>query len=198
MEPVTVAFFGISGSGKGTQVGKLEEYLKAHEPSRAIVRAEMGAMLREFMKGDSELAKRSKQVVDAGGLLPSFVPVFMLARLLESSFSGNEHLILDGTPRRPTQSELVDENVRFYGRTNLQAISFVLSPEEAKRRLAKRGEGRADDTEEAMRTRFQWYEEQVKPSIKRLSELGWTVHEVDADPDVDTIHKSILSALKLA
>ncbi|MCE9541175.1 nucleoside monophosphate kinase [Candidatus Kaiserbacteria bacterium] len=198
MEPLTVTFFGISGSGKGTQVALLENYLKENDSARPVVRAEMGAMLREFMKGDSELAKRTKSIVDAGGLLPSFMPVFMLARLLEPSFKGDEHLILDGTPRRPTQAEMVDENVRFYGRTNLQAVSFKLSKEEAKRRLAARGTGRADDTDEAMQVRFSWYEEHVVPSIDKLRELGWTVHEIDADLDVETIHKNILSALKLA
>src|SRR3989338_4699169 len=198
MEALTVTFFGISGSGKGTQVTLLENYLKEHDAKRPVIRAEMGAMLREFMKGDSELAKRTKAIVDAGGLLPTFIPVFMLARLLEPSFKGDEHLLMDGTPRRPTQAEMVDENVRFYGRTNLQAVSFKLSADEAKKRLAGRGIGRVDDTDEAMRIRFAWYEDHVVPSIDKLRELGWKVHEIDADPDIATIHKNILSVLGLA
>ena len=32
MTPITVAFFGISGSGKGTQSALLEEYLKNNDP----------------------------------------------------------------------------------------------------------------------------------------------------------------------
>ena len=199
MTPLTVTFFGISGSGKGTQVGLLEQYLKKRDPIRPVVRAEMGALLRDFMVGTSELAKRTKAVVDSGGLLPSFIPVFMLTRMLEPSFRGDEHVILDGTPRRPAQAEMVDETMRFYGRSNLQAISFRLSQEAARKRLLDRGATRVDDAQpEAMQKRFAWYEEHVRPSIEKLGELGWIIHEVDADPDPETIHRAILQKLGIA
>ncbi len=198
MSPITVTFFGISGSGKGTQVALLEKFLREKDSARSVVRAEMGALLRDFMVGSSELAKKTKAVVDSGGLLPSFIPVFMLTRMLEPSFRGDEHIILDGTPRRPVQAEMVDETMRFYGRSNLQAISFTLSEDEARKRLLARESTRADDTSPgAMQKRFVWYEERVRPSITKLAELGWTIHEVDADPDIETIHKNILSVLKL-
>ena len=196
MDPITVTFFGISGSGKGTQVSLLIDHLSQKDGGRKIVHAEMGAMLRDFMKDNSELAKRSKQIVDAGGLLPTFIPVCMLARRLEKEFKGDEHLVIDGTPRRPMQAELVDENVRFYGRDNLHAIVLDLSIDSARKRLAGRGTGRADDTDEkAMNERFSWYQEHVVPSIAKLEELRWKIHHIDGEPDVPTIHKNIIAAL---
>ena len=56
MNPITVAFFGISGSGKGTQAQLLIDALKKNDPSRATVRAEIAYRL-QFFSG-SETAER--------------------------------------------------------------------------------------------------------------------------------------------
>ena len=191
---VTVVFFGISGSGKGTQADLLERFLTDKDSGRGVNRAEMGGLLRAFFKTDTPLAKRAQKIVDAGGLLPSFMPIFMLTHHLNPIFHGMEHLILDGVCRRPAQSELVDEIVRFYERDNLQAIVLELSPAAAHARLMTRG--RVDDVSEAaMASRFAWYEQYVVPAIQRLEELGWNIHRVNGEPDIQTIHKDILSRL---
>ncbi|KKW16668.1 MAG: hypothetical protein UY57_C0036G0007 [Candidatus Kaiserbacteria bacterium GW2011_GWB1_50_17] len=78
MPPITVVFFGISGSGKGTQADMLERFLGKRDPSRSVTRAEMGSLAREFMKTDTSLAKRTTDIVSSGGLLPSFIPVYLL------------------------------------------------------------------------------------------------------------------------
>ncbi|TSC86189.1 MAG: Uncharacterized protein G01um10148_695 [Parcubacteria group bacterium Gr01-1014_8] len=195
-KPVTVVFFGISGSGKGTQADLLERFLTGKDSGRGVNRAEMGGLLREFFKTDTPLAKRARKIVEAGGLLPSFMPIFMLAEHLNPIFHGTEHLILDGVCRRPAQSELVDEIVRFYEGDNLQAIVLELSPAAARARLSARG--RVDDASEAaMTSRFAWYEQHVVPAIKRLEELGWKIHRVNGEPDIQTIHKDILTRLGL-
>ena len=194
MQPLTVAFFGISGSGKGTQCTILEEYLKKSDPSRGVVRPEMGDLLRDFMKSGTSLAERTGKIVNSGGLVPSFIPIYMLTGMLNRSFDGSQHLILDGTCRRPDQSRAVDEMMRLWERTELQAIVLTLTTGSAKKRLIARG--RADDaTDEALNSRFTWYEEHVVPSFEELRTLGWTVHEVDGEPDVETIHKNILATL---
>lgn len=196
MQPVTVAFFGISGSGKGTQAELLERYLSAND-TRGVVRPEMGNLLREFMGTGTPLAAKVKEILEAGGLVPSFMPIFLLTRFLNERFSGAEHLLLDGTCRRPDQSRAVDDLMRSFGRENLRAIVLKLSPESAKARLTARG--RFDDAkDEAIATRFAWYEEHVVPSIRELANLGWQVIEVDGEPDIETIHKDILSVLQLA
>ena len=194
LSPVTVAFFGISGSGKGTQADLLERFLTDKGGGRGVVRAEMGALLRDFFRTGTPLAKRAQAIVDAGGLLPSFMPIYMLATKLNPLFQGTEHLILDGVCRRPMQSELVDELVRFYGRTNLQSIVLQLSPETARTRLSTRG--RVDDaTDEAMQKRFAWYQEHVVPSIEVLEKRGWKTHYVNGELDIQTVHKDVLSKL---
>ena len=197
MSPITVAFFGISGSGKGTQCVLLENSLKEKDPTRGVIRPEMGDLLRKFMQSGTSLAKATGEIVNSGGLVPSFIPIYMLTGVLNEKFDGTQHLILDGTCRRPDQSRAVDEMMRLWKRTDLQAIVLTLSKESAKKRLLARG--RVDDaTDEALGKRFAWYEEHVVPSFEELRTLGWTIHEVDGEPDVETIHKDILVTLKLA
>lgn len=194
--PVTVVFFGISGAGKGTQADLLERFLTDKDSGRGVVRAEMGALLREFFKTGTPLAKRAQAVVDNGGLLPSFMPIYMLTARLNPSFQGTEHLILDGVCRRPAQSEMVDEIVRFYGRDNLQAIMLELSPQTARERLSARG--RVDDaSEEVMAKRFAWYQEHVVPAAETLEKSGWKIHRIDGGEDIQEVHKEILSRLGL-
>lgn len=197
MEPVTVAFFGISGSGKGTQCVLLEDYLREKDPSRPVVRPEMGDLLRRFMQSGTVLAKHIAEIVNSGGLVPSFVPIYLLTGVLNEHFDGSQHVILDGVSRRPDQSRAVHDMMKLWERKNLQAIVLKLSKETAKARLIARG--RADDaTDEALKSRFEWYEEHVVPSIEELRKLGWTVHDVDGESDVETVHKRILTTLKLA
>ena len=197
MSPVTVAFFGISGSGKGTQCLLLEDFLKEKDPARGVVRPEMGDLLRRFMQSGTSLGKHVAEIVNSGGLVPSFVPIYMLTGVLNEHFDGSQHLILDGTCRRSDQSRAVDEMMKLWKRPNLQAVVMKLSRESAKQRLIARG--RADDaTDEAMNSRFAWYEEHVVPSIEELRKLGWTLHEIDGEPDVEEVHKNLLKVLGLS
>jgi adenylate kinase family enzyme len=197
MDPITVAFFGISGSGKGTQCLLLEDYLKEKDPQHGVVRPEMGDLLRRFMQSGTSLSKHVADIVNKGGLVPSFVPIYMLTGVLNEQFDGSQHLILDGVCRRPDQSRAVDEMMKIWKRPNVQAIVMKLSRESAKARLVARG--RADDaTDAALNSRFAWYEEHVVPSIEELRKLGWTIHEVDGEPDIQTIHTNILKVLGLS
>ena len=197
MQLLSVAFFGISGSGKGTQCALLEDYLKEKDPARGVVRPEMGNLLRAFMQSGTSLSKYTDEIVSSGGLVPSFIPIYLLTEELNKSFDGTQHVILDGTCRRPDQSRAADDMMRLWKRDNLQAVNLTLSREAAKGRLIARG--RADDaTEKALNSRFAWYEEQVVPAINELKNLGWTIHEVDGAPDIETVHKNLISVLGLA
>jgi adenylate kinase family enzyme len=194
MKPISVALFGIAGSGKGTQADLLEKHLAK---SAAVVRPEMGVLLRSFMQTGSSLAQKTNEIVTAGGLVPSFIPIHLLTQMLNEYFDGSQHVILDGTCRRPDQSRAAHDMMKLWGRDNLHIVVLNLSKESAKARLA--GRGRFDDAkDEVIEARFAWYGEHVVPSIEELKRLGWTYHEVDGEPDIETIHKNILSVLQLA
>ena len=196
MELQTVAFFGISGAGKGTQATLLEKSLKDKDSDHGIIRPEMGNLLRNFMKSASPFADKIGQIVTNGGLVPSFMPIHLLIKMLEEKFDGMQHLILDGTCRRPDQSRALNDVARMWGREKLDVIVLALSKETAKKRLISRG--RMDDAkDEVIQSRFAWYQEQVVPAIDELKNLGWKIHEIDGELDIETGHKKILSVLGL-
>jgi adenylate kinase len=196
MKPITLAFDGISGSGKGTQAELLMKVLRERDPNRKIVHFGMGELLRAFWNEGTALAKRTQKKMTEGELLPSVLPSFMIASFFnKADFQGDEHLIIDGAVRRVDQAKSLDELVRFYDRTEPVAIIFDLSPEDAYERLHLRG--RSDDTREAIEKRARWFQESALPAVETLKALGWQVHRINAHRSVEEIHKDVLAALGL-
>lgn len=194
-KPITVLFFGISGSGKGTQVKLLEQFLQAHT-TRSVLTVSMGDLLRAYAQKNTFLARKIDAIMDKGELLPSFVPNYIFMRHLSHYFSGEEHLLCDGTVRRPNQAEVFDQAMRFYEREYV-ALVLEVSEDEAKKRALSRGEGRDDDTAEAVAHRFAWYTENVVPAITKMEELGARVIRIDGMPSPEHIHSDILRKLNL-
>ena len=58
--------------------------------------------------------------------------------------------------------------------------------------------GRSDDTEDAIKQRLSWHKAEVEPQLDFLESQGRTVHRIDGSPDIETVHKNILAALKLS
>jgi len=192
--PITVLFFGVQGSGKGTQAELLIKYLNEHSDRKTLY-LETGELLREFTKKDGYTNRLVKDIVETGGLLPSFMPVYVIGEAMAERFTGAEHLILDGATRRENQTRLVDSMFRFYGRTPYHIINIKLSEDSAVTRLL--GRGRSDDTEEKIRKRLAWSQEHMDAIMKQFETFECTIHEIDGEPSVEEIHKEILSVLGL-
>jgi len=86
--------------------------------------------------------------------------------------------------------------MKFFKRDDLQVINLVISDDTAVKRLVSRG--RNDDTEEAIRRRLAWTKTDVLPQLNLLKSRGRVIYEINGEPDVATIHKDIISTLKLA
>lgn len=195
MKPISIHFTGPSGAGKGTQVQMLLEALKKKD-SREVVYIEMGALLREQVAAGGFTGKLTDDVISNGKLMPAFMPIYLMARRLVDQFKGDEHIVADSVVRRLPQADAFHEAMNFYGRADYEIVLIELSEDSIVKRLLARG--RNDDSEEKIRSRIGWYNDEVLPAIKSLEERGVTVHRIDGEPDVDTIHKNILAALKLS
>jgi adenylate kinase len=195
MDPVTVLFFGSQGAGKGTQVKMLLDFLKS-KSDRGVIHIDMGQELRNMRDAGSYAGVFTGKVIDAGDRMPDFMPIYLQTKKIVDNLTGSEHIIADGLARGPDQTRAFDEMMGFFKRDNFQIIDLVISDEVAVKRLLARG--RNDDTEEAIRRRLSWTKTEVFPQLQLLKERGRTIHQIDGEPDVDTIHKNILSALKLA
>ena len=196
MNPVTVLFFGSQGAGKGTQVKMLVEYLRT-KSDRGVVHIDMGQELRNLRDTGTYTGKLTGEIIDNGIRIYDFMAIYLQSKKLVDNFTGEEHIVADGLARGEDQTEAFDDMVvKFFKREDLKIINLVISDDTAVKRLMARG--RNDDTEEAIRRRLAWTKTDVLPQLQLLKTRGRTVHEIDGETDVDTIHKNILTALELS
>ena len=191
--PHTFCFFGRSGAGKGVQSQKIIDYIKAKPSGREVIYIETGQLFRDFIKNNeshsSDMVR--KVIMGEGGLLPAFLPVWMWSDHLVKNFSGEEHLVFDGIARRLMEAPILEEALGFYGRHDTNVVYIDVSPECAMKRLI--GRGRQDDTEEKIKERLDWYEENVIPAIDffRGSE-NVNFISIDGDQTPEEVHLDIV------
>jgi adenylate kinase len=195
-KPLTVLFYGPSGSGKGTQARLLQEHLRREDTSRECEYIETGSLVREFQEGNGYTRGLVRVATGGGGLLPSFIPIHLWTKYFVERFEGVEHIILDGLARRRHEVDVLEEALRFYKRSDYRIVSFSLSEESVRERLLSRHRG-DDVSAAAIEKKIGWYREEVVPALERFKELGASIFSVDAEPSIDDIHRTILKELDL-
>ena len=196
MKPQTYVFIGPSGSGKGTQAQLLMETLAKVAPEHKTLYIQSGQELRDFMKEDNYLAKLTAKTLGEGGLMPSFMPIYIWGRVLVNKYSGTEHMIFDGTPRRLAEAQAMDSMFSFFKLEKPWIIYLDVPLEESVKRLMLRK--RADDTEEDIRKRLSWYETEVKPALEHFrGRNDVTVLDIDGNRSIEDIHQDIIAKVGL-
>lgn len=206
--------FGMQGSGKGTQ-GQL--LAKQYE----LEMFETGGQLRKLAAEDSELGRKVKEITTAGKLVPNEVVMEIVENFLKN-LPEDKHAIFDGIPRSEEQRVSLEAEFAKVGRRPI-AVYIKLEEDEALKRLLGRkicskckavygvkdnlaeaavclkcgGEliTRADDTEEAIRTRLKLYAEQTIPAIRQYEKEGRLI-EVDGEQEVELVTSDIVEALR--
>src|SRR5512134_4188499 len=110
-----IILLGAPGAGKGTQAKKISAAF-------AIPQISTGDMLREAVKNGTELGKKAKGFMDAGGLVPDEVVIGIVKERLAAKDCA-KGFILDGFPRTIPQAEALDRVTKELGKE----IRFVLS-----------------------------------------------------------------------
>jgi adenylate kinase len=196
MQPLTVLFFGVQGSGKGTQVKLLMEAIKARS-AEAIIHIDMGALMRASIATGSITGKLTGEVINVGKRMPDFMPVYLATKAFADGIvTGAEHIVADGLCRGDDQTRGFDDAMVFYGRSNYHVISLDLSDDEAMKRLLARG--RNDDTPEGIANRLAWYKTDVAPQLALMESRGRAIHRINGDQSVEEVHADIMKTLALA
>ena len=194
-KPQTFIFYGIVGSGKGTQVELLEKYLKDNNISNDVLFTSTGHEFRKLIEGGSYTASKVKTIIEKGFLQPNFLTISLFTDILISNLKENTTVIADGYPRTVEQSEAFENMMKFYDRDDVKIIYIELEKEEAIKRMKLRG--RSDDTDEGIANRFDEYVKNVIPSMNYFKEKeGYNIYTINGNQKIEEVHQEIISKIK--
>jgi adenylate kinase len=179
---------GPPGSGKGTQATFIGEAF-------GIPCISTGDIFRYHITNQTPLGVEVKQIVDRGDYVPDeLTNRIVTERLAEPDAASG--FLLDGYPRTLEQVDYLDELLAGRGMPLEAVIRLVADEHEIIARLTKRAgeQGRADDTEEAIRHRQEVYTRETAPLIDVYRQKGLLV-EVDGLGAVKEIAVRIREAL---
>lgn len=184
-------FLGRSGCGKGTQARLLADYLKKRNFGETLY-VYTGERLRNFAEKEKTLAARlAKSKMKAGGLLPSFLAVWLWSGALIEGVEESNNVIMDGSPRTLLEAMMVDDAMEFYGRSKVVPIFLETSEKWSTQRLL--GRGRSDDGLKSIKERMAYFEKDVVPVIDYYD--GKSKHKlarINGEQSVEKVHREIL------
>jgi adenylate kinase len=211
-----IILLGAPGSGKGTQAQRLVEAYGAPQIST-------GDLLREAVSRATPLGLTAKAAMDAGKLVEDATVLGMIRERMTRP-DVQKGFILDGFPRNNVQAEALGKLLeeldmpleavllnldlkvlfkRLTGRRICEGCGRVFNiftaRETALAHCDKCGEKarliqRPDDREEVIGKRLEVFEAQTKPLIQYYKDAG-LLRVVEADADIETVFKSIQSAV---
>lgn len=196
MNKETFIFIGASGCGKGTQVALLKERLRAKTPETPIFYMQTGQYFREFIKQDTLAAKIAREEIERGERAPDFLAMHLWSDVFVKNLTGNEHLILDGSPRSLNEAQNLDIAMKFFKREQPVVVYIKVSPEWSINHLLERAkkEGRADDSLEGIKKRVAWFEQDVLPAINYYRrDRDYDFIEVDGERSIEEVHREIVA-----
>lgn len=193
-QPLTFIFAGRSGCGKGTQLKLLKKYLSEVDPNHPQFDFATGDGFRKLFEGQTLTAELSKKITHQGKLQPLFLTIWLWANEFVKNLTPEQHLFIDGYPRRFAESEAVDSALKFYNRAKPIVLNFIVSRESSRARMLSRG--RADDTPELAEERLNWYDEKVTPAIDFFrNNEDYIFLDINGEQTIEAIHQDIINRL---
>lgn len=184
---MNIILLGPPGAGKGTQARKLVE-------ERGMVQLSTGDMLRAAKTSGTEMGNKVAEVMARGDLVTDEIVIGLIAEQLDSG-TANSGAIFDGFPRTLAQADALADLLEKRGDTLDAVVEMRVNDEALVRRIVGRstcagcGEvyhdetkpipadgkcsncgateftRRADDNEDALRTRLMNYYRETSPLI---------------------------------
>ncbi len=188
-------FFGASGSGKGTQADLLQKHLETID-TREVLRVETGKRFRELSTKDTYVGKLAASVTNEGGLQPTFLSVWNWTEAFMLDLKENQHMIIDGSPRRRREPPILESAFDFFGYDDVHVIFLNVDNAIVKDRMVNRA--RQDDKTEKIDRRLAWFNEYVMPMLEyyRTSDR-YHFHEIDGGLSVEDVHKEVVASLNM-
>lgn len=182
----TFIFTGRPGAGKGTQAKILAERLNARFISA-------GAALRAFAEGDSLPARKVKEDIDNGLLVPYGIMVYIFYSIF-LSLTKDEPVVLDGFARRPIEAEMMT-GALVWGERPFTVINLTIPDEVVQQRIDARKMEEHRGDEESVQNRIKEYEEHTAEAIKYFCEHT-SVIDIDGTQSIEAIAEEIWNKIQ--
>jgi adenylate kinase len=179
------------GAGKGTQSALIATHFD-------IPHVATGDLLRDHVARKTELGRAVQERLERGELVPDQIVLDMVREAFVAAKAAGTGYVLDGIPRNIEQARAIYRIALELEMTADAALHLQADDGELVRRLLARAalEGRADDTEDAIRTRLEVYHEVTQPIISWYEQRGILV-SVDAMRPAAAVGREILTALEV-
>lgn len=184
-----IILVGPPGAGKGTQAKVVSARL-------GVPHISTGDIFRSNVAGGTELGREAQRYMDAGTLVPDSVTNAMVRdRLAQPDAAAG--FLLDGYPRNLAQVEVLADILGDTGHRLDAVVELVVDRDAITARLLERArlEGRADDTEDVVRHRFDVYDAETAPIVEHYRAVG-VLRVVDGFGPVDDVTTRVLAALE--
>ena len=184
--PLNLFIIGPSGCGKSTQAKLIaDKYDLTHFST--------GKLFRHQMSQKTILGLEAKKFIDKG----IFCPDELVLKILFSSLNSVNYtnFIVDGTPRSPNQSKIVENQLKTHQQNITALIHLSVTYQEIQKRRSKMGQSfqdksRTDTSPTAMAERQQQYENKIKPILEFHQERDQLI-EIDGNRPIDPIFQDI-------
>jgi len=211
---MNIILFGPPGAGKGTQAKKMVDYY-------GIPQISTGDILRANVREGTELGLAAKKYMDKGELVPDEVLIGIIKNRLKEQ-DCEKGFILDGYPRTIPQADALAVILDEINKPIDTVLNLEVPDEELVERISgrlmcncgasyhrtfnppKKDEicdicggkvfQRADDKEEAVKTRLSVYKKQTEPLIDYYAKQGLLI-TLDGTKDIDEVFEDIKAAL---
>jgi len=148
------------------------------------------------MQAGTDLGNRVRDVHDRGDLVSDELMIELIRTRLQQPDT-EAGFVLDGFPRTTVQAEALDAVMSELGRSFSVVFAVQIPDEVAFERLHRRAEleGRADDTDEAIRRRLENYHRETEPLVEHYRVRGNLV-PIHGDRTENEVFAEIQSALE--
>lgn len=170
-----IIFLGIAGSGKSVQCRLLARFLNCEYIS-------VGELLRSYIDKDDQ-----RKMIE-GELLPDQTVISVVKDAKDEIINGE--FIIDGFPRTYFQAHWI---VGLGEVGKVRVVHLRIDQDESLRRLKARN--RKDDNEQAIKKRFDEYEEFIEPVLREFSDNNIKVFNVDGSAEIEKVHQYITRVL---